>query len=252
MSRLRARLLRRPLSAALRLALNGKHTRLILQNPDDCRTLIDAGVARAESVRLVRGSGVDTSVFVPVTKRRATPLIILPARLLWDKGVGEFVTCARAIKAAGVQARFALVGDPDPHNPESVPLAQLHQWVAEGAVEWWGRRADMPAVLAQADLVCLPSYREGLPLALLEAASCGLPIVTFDVPGCREAVEHGKNGFLVPFGDQGMLNDAVARLLADEALRRQFGAAGREKAEREFTRERIAKETLAVWNEALA
>jgi glycosyltransferase involved in cell wall biosynthesis len=251
-SRLRARLLRRPLSAALRLALNGKHTRVILQNPDDCRTLIDAGVARAESVRLVRGSGVDTSVFVPVTKRRATPLIILPARLLWDKGVGEFVTCARAIKAAGVQARFALVGDPDPHNPESVPLAQLHQWVAEGAVEWWGRRADMPAVLAQADLVCLPSYREGLPLALLEAASCGLPIVTFDVPGCREAVEHGKNGFLVPFGDQGMLNDAVARLLADEALRRQFGAAGREKAEREFTRERIAKETLAVWNEALA
>ncbi|EIC22556.1 glycosyltransferase family 4 protein [Thiorhodovibrio frisius] len=250
-AKLRARLLRPPLSAALRLALNGEHTRLILQNPDDCRVLVDAKVARPGCIRMIRSSGVDTSVFLPGTGQPSTPLVILPGRMLWDKGVGEFVSCARALKAAKVPARFALVGDPDLRNPESVPLARLHQWVDEGVVEWWGRRADMPAVLAQADIVCLPSYREGLPLALLEAASCGLPIVTFDVPGCREAVEHGRTGFLVPFGDQGMLNEAIASLLADESMRRGFGDAGRDKVLREFTRERVARETLAVWKEVL-
>jgi len=247
-----ARGLRPIVVRALRLALSGGYSRLILQNADDQASLIGSGVIELERVQLIRGVGVDTSTFLPKRESPGVPLVVLPARMLWDKGVGDFVACARALRARGVIGRFALVGEPDIHNPECVSAAQLNDWVAEGVVEWWGQRGDMPAVLASAHVVCLPSYREGLPKALLEAASCGRPIVTFDVAGCREVVEDGENGFLVPFKDVSTLTDVMGRLLTDRGLRQRMGAAGREKVLREFSIGRIAEETLRVWDEMLA
>jgi glycosyltransferase involved in cell wall biosynthesis len=248
-----ARLLRPVLVRAFRWALSGGRSRLILQNPDDQATLLTAGVIEVERIRLIRGAGVDTSDFSPQAELSDVPLVVLPARLLWDKGVGVFVDCARSIKQKGLAARFVLVGEPDEHNPECVPVAQLEVWMAEGAVEWWGRRADMPDVLRQAAVVCLPSsYGEGLPKALLEAASCGRPIVTYDVPGCREVVVDGKNGFLVPLKDEQALVIAVEKLLCDPELRRRMGVAGREMVLREFSQEKVAAETMRVWEEVLA
>lgn len=248
-----ARLLRPVLVLAFRWALSGGHSRLILQNPDDQATLLTAGVIEAERIRLIRGAGVDTSVFSPQAEVSDVPLVVLPARMLWDKGVGEFVDCARVIKQKGIQARFALVGEPDEHNPECVPVAQLESWVDDGDVEWWGRRADMPEVLRQAAVVCLPSsYGEGLPKALLEAASCGRAIVTYDVPGCREVVVDGENGFLVPLKDGQALAAALEKLLCNPELRRRMGAVGREMVLREFSQERVAAETVRVWEEVLA
>jgi glycosyltransferase involved in cell wall biosynthesis len=249
--RLFARLIRPVVLRILRLALAGEKTRLILQNPHDREQLTTAGVIVAERVRLIRGAGVDTQAFRPQPEREGLVLVILPARMLWDKGVAEFVSCAKALRESGLRARFALVGDPDPHNPECVPDSQLRAWDRSGVVEWWGRRDDMPEVYAQAHVVCLPSAHEGLPKVLLEAASCARPIVTYDIPGCTEIVTHGENGLLVPLRDPRRLGEAIAALVIDSALRRRMGACGREKVVRAFSQELVAAETLSAWNELL-
>lgn len=247
-----ALLLRPLLVLAFRWVLGGEHSRLILQNPDDLRTLLAARMFDARHIRLIRGAGVDTGVFSPRDEAPGIPLVVLPARMLWDKGVGEFVASARALRAKGIAARFVLVGEPDTHNPECVPIPQIEAWVAEGVVEWWGHRDDMPEILSQAAVVCFPSYREGLPKALLEAASCARPIVAFDVPGCREVVVDGVNGFLVPFNDVLALAVALEKLLGDADLRRRMGDAGRDLVMREFSQEKVATGTMRVWLEALA
>ena len=250
---LSARLLRPIVVTALRLAFAGTRTQLILQNANDLQLLTAAKVAGATQIRLICGAGVDTQAFRPEPERNGPPLIVLPARMLWAKGIAEFVSCAIEAKRRGLNARFALVGEPDSHNPQCVPEAQLKQWSDAGIVEWWGRREDMPAVFAEAHIVCLPSsYGEGLPKALLEAASCGRPIVTYDVPGCREVVEHGKNGLLVPLKDTKRLVEAIIELVNDPALRKRMGAAGRRKVLAAFSQEQIFDDTLRVWQEVLA
>lgn len=246
------RLMRPVVVSAFRLALSGAGTRLILQNPDDLELLVTSRVIDAERLRLIRGAGVDTKTFLPRHEQGGPPLVVLPARMLWDKGIAEFVACAQEFRRRGLAVRFVLVGDPDSHNPECVPEAKLRQWVDEGAVEWWGRRDDMPEVLAQAHIVCLPSYREGLPKVLLEAASCARPIVTYDVPGCREVVRHCSNGLLVPLKDNQRLSEAITELVTNPGLRQRMGAAGREMVLQEFSQERIAAETKRVWDEVLA
>ena len=251
-SKLSAKLLRPLITLALRFLL--KNGRVILQNPDDRAALIAAGVLKAEQVRLIRGSGVDTALFrfsPEPGSEYAPPLVVLPARMLWDKGVGEFVAAAQQLKRDGVNARFVLAGERDPDNPADIPLEQLQAWHDSGDVEWRGKQEDMPALLAQANIVCLPSYREGLPKALLEAASSGRAIVATDVPGCREAVHHNENGLLVPARDASALAAALRLLIENPPLRRQFGQRGREMAEQEFSVKKITAETLALYRELL-
>ncbi len=220
----------------------------IVQNPEDAAMLADCGVASAR-IRLIRGAGVDINCFSPRPELPGTPLVVLPARMLRDKGVGEFVEAARMLREQGVAARFALVGAPDPANPASISATELRTWAAAGVVEWWDQREDMPEVYAACHVVCLPSYREGLPKALLEAAACGRAIVTTDAPGCREVVRDGDNGLLVPVRNATALAMALRRLLADGGLRRVMGARGREIAVAAFSVERVVSETLALYRE---
>ncbi len=191
------------------------------------------------------------TLYAPFPEPDGTPLVLLPARMLWDKGVAEFVEAATQLKSRGMLARFVLVGEPDIENPASVPEHQLISWQKDGVVEWWGRREDMPQVLKQSHIVCLPSYREGLPKSLLEAASCGRPIVTTDVPGCREIVHDGENGILVEARNSTALADALARLLADRELRKWMGRRGRERVLNEFSQEIVVAQVLAIYHEAL-
>lgn len=249
---LKARLLRPLATIAYRLLLGGRGRVLILQNPDDRDMFARRGLAPTAAIRLIRGSGVDTGRYCPRPEPEGVPLVVLPARLLRDKGVLEFVEAARILRANGVAARFALVGEGDPENPASIAPARIDAWRAEGVVEAWGRRDDMADVFGLSALVCLPSYREGLPKALLEAASCGRAIVATDVPGCREAVAHGDNGLLVPPHDATALAGAIASLLADPSLRRRMGERGRQRVVAQFAEDRIAAETLAVYRELLA
>jgi len=244
--------LRRLVLTGFRWLLGGKRSILILQNPDDCAVLVEqAGVARS-AIRLIRGGGVNLDDFAVLPEPAGVPLVVLPARMLADKGVAEFVAAAASLRQAGVVARFALVGGTDPANPAAIDAAQLARWVDEGAVEWFGRRDDMPAVLAAAAIVCLPSYREGLPKALLEAAACGRAIVATDVPGCREIVRHEHNGLLVPARDSAALAAALARLLAAPALRQAMGQAGRRMAVEEFSDTLIVAQTRAIYRALLA
>ncbi len=246
------RLLRPALRWMLGRLLMQPHSLTIVQNPEDKALLECSGVSAAR-LRLIRGAGVDVQIFYPVMPPPGPVCIVLVARMLWDKGVGEFVEAARCLTEAGVNARFVLVGDPDPANPASVPESTLRSWHGQHGVEWWGRRDDMPAVLQAAHIACLPSsYGEGLPKSLLEAAACGLPIVTTDAPGCREVVQDGVSGLLVPVRDADALAAALGELIGDAGLRRNMGEQSRVRAEIEFGQEAIIAQTLAVYREARA
>ena len=228
--------------------LSSSRCRVIVQNPDDTALLAEAGVPEAR-LRIVRGVGVDAVLFSPAPEPPAPICVVLAARILWDKGVGEFIEAARYLKQADVEARFILVGAPDLDNPAAVPKAMLNEWQKESVVECWGHRDDMITVFHAAHVVCLPSYREGLPKVLLEAAACGRPIVTTDVPGCRDVVRHGDNGLLVPVRNAKALADALKRLIKNPELRGQMGKRSREIALAEFSSEHVIAQTLEIYKE---
>jgi len=248
----KAHLIRPFIVLTFRFLLNLQGSRVILQNPDDIKVLCDSGVLSRDRITLIRGSGVDIKKFMVVPEPSGEPLVILASRLLWDKGVGEFVEAASLLKQQGVSARFVLVGEGDPENPTAISPVQLQAWHEEGVVEWWGRRDDMASVFAKSHIVCLPSfYGEGVPKVLIEAASCGRPIVTTDAPGCREIVQDGLNGFLVPIRNARAVAEALKKLLASSRLRRTMGMHGRKLVEREFTLEKVNLETLALYKELM-
>ena len=249
---LKARLLRAPTKMLLGFALKSPHTRVIVQNSDDLKLLVSGGLARARDMRLVRGSGVDPSQFTPSDATgTGPPVVVLPARMLRDKGVLEFVEAARLLKARNVAARFVLCGVPDPYNPASLTEGDLAELTADGSVEYWGWQKDMMAVWKAAQIVCLPSYHEGLPKALLEAAACSLPLVATDVPGCREIVRRDVNGWLVSKGDSFALAVALEEAIARKDLRVRYGAQSRALVEREFSLQSVIEATLAVYRELL-
>jgi glycosyltransferase involved in cell wall biosynthesis len=192
-------------------------------------------------------------LFTPEPEPDGAPVVLMACRLLWQKGVGEFVTAARALRARGGRARFLLVGEPDPGHPSAVPLRTLERWREAGDVECLGWRHDVPALIAQSHIVCLPSsYGEGIPRILLEAAACGRPIVAADSPGCREVVRNGENGVLVPVRDGEALVAALAHLIEDAPLRTAMGTRGREIAVNEFSLERVIDLHLSVYRSLLA
>lgn len=245
------RLVRPLIRWTLARLLNARNSVTIVQNPDDRAVLVGAGLAPTR-LRLIRGAGIDTTQYQPAPAPPDPVCVVLVARMLWDKGVGEFVEAARSLTAAGSVARFALVGEPDPDNPAAVPEATLQAWHGQHGVEWWGRRDDMPALLHAAHIACLPSYREGLPKTLLEAAACGLPIVTTDAPGCREVVRDDDNGLLVPVRDADALARALGKLIGDADLRVRMGLRSRQRAEAEFSQHTVIADTLAIYRERRA
>lgn len=244
--------LRRLVHFALK-ALLFRSGRIIVQNPDDLRLLVDSGTIERSQATLIRGSGADLDRFKPTKEPSGPAVVVMAARLLWDKGVGEFVAAAEKLKREGVRARFILVGEPDTENHSSIQRDQLEAWAREGAIEWWGQQSDMPAVFSQCHMVCLPSYYgEGVPKVLLEAAAAQRPIITTDMPGCREAVDHEENGLLVPARDVEQLANALRRLIEDPPLRERLGLAGRYRAEREFGIENVVSATLGLYRECLS
>lgn len=255
-----ARNLRPWFRLAYRWLMNPVGSRVIFENGDDLAAFVAEGAVRQADAVLIRGAGVDVTRFrlepdarligTNVEKNaeeNAVPVVMLVARMLRDKGVVEFVAAARFLKKSGVAARFVLVGDPDPENPASLDEATLRAWHDGHVIEWWGRREDMPEVFAQADIVCLPSYREGLPKVLLEAAASGCARVATDVPGCREAVIDGEDGLLVPPRDMLALAAAIRRLLDDVVLRTALVCRARTRVEQEFSDAIVVSQTLAVY-----
>jgi glycosyltransferase involved in cell wall biosynthesis len=234
-----------------RQALLYRRSRVIFQNRQDRELFIESGLVRRELTHIIPGSGVDPDEFKAVPEPSGEPIILLASRMLWDKGVGELVEAMRLIRQQGVACRAILVGRSDKGNPSAIPEAQLETWNEEGVVEWWGHRDDMPAVMQNVHLVVLPTYGEGLPKVLIEACAAGRPVVASDVPGCREIVQDGVNGLLVPCRDVQTLAKALIRLVRDPALRERMGRAGRELVLSRLTNQHINDQTLHVYRELL-
>lgn len=245
----RARMMRRVVRPVLKFVLGGRRGVVIVQNQGDRDRLVGEGMVDAGSTRLIRGAGIDPGAYRGVAVESAMPLAILPARLLREKGVCEFVEAARLLRGRGVRARFALVGKPDPANPASLTEAEIDRWACEGVVESWGWRDDMPEVFAAAQIVCLPSYHEGLPRSLLEAAASGCAIVASDIPGCREIVAQGTTGWLVPVRNVDALAAALQEAIERPDLRAKFGKAARSRVERDFSVARVAEQTIALYRQ---
>lgn len=246
-----SRAIRPGVKLAYRALVNAENARVILQNPDDIERWVSWRVMRRDRIVLIRGAGVDLDRFRVAPEPAGDPVVLLPARFLFDKGIGEFVEAARLLRARGVAARFRLLGEPDRGNPEAIDDATLARWRTEGAVEIHPWCDDMPAALAEASVVCLPSYGEGLPKALLEGAAVGRPLVTTDVPGCREVVRDGDNGLLVPARDAHELAGALERLLRDASLRSEMGGRARQRVENEFSSALVAEQTLQLYESLL-
>ena len=249
---MKARVVKPVLRTALGWAMRRPGSRALVQNPDNALFVESLGV-QPDRISLVRGAGVDVRQFRPQPEPGGPIRVTMVSRLLWGKGVREFVEAGKLVREAPGDVVFTLVGAPDDANPNSVSSQQVRAWAADGAIEWWGFREDVAGVLACSHIAVLPTfYGEGVPKTLLEAAACGRPIVATDVSGCREVVQPGVNGLLVPPRDPRALADAILALADDPARRAAMGAEGRRRAETEFAAEHINRETLRVYERGLA
>lgn len=225
-----------------------KHTRIIVQNREDGERIAFSRAIR-QRLKLIRGSGVDIDQFSACVEPPEPVTILLASRMIWKKGVGDLVEAARLLKAKGVGVKILLAGDSDPGNPGCIATAQLSAWNQEDNIEWLGFQSDMPALMARCHIVCLPSYYgEGVPKCLIEAAAAGRPIVTTDMPGCRDIVWDRENGLLVPARNPEALATALKILIDDSELRRHFGARGRAIVAEGFSSRQVIAETIAVYD----
>lgn len=249
------RKLRPMLRWVLGQALTHPGTYVLVQNPDDESLVRDLGVAAAHVVTIA-GSGIDTSEFSPRVRScepsSGTPVVTMVSRMLWDKGVGELIQAVRLLRARGVMLTVRLVGAASDDNPASISEATLRGWEVEGLVAWAGQRSDIPDVWRESDVAVLPSYREGLPRALLEAASVGLPLVATDVPGCREIVRHDETGLLVPPKDAAALAAAIERLVSEPGLRARMGRSARRAAETRYAESVVLASYLELYDKLMA
>ena len=248
---LRARAMRAFLLPLMRRAFRTERLWTTFVNRENAGLFEQLRLTNPDRVQLFPSVGVDTDRFTPAEEHHAdTPVVLMASRLLWDKGTSEFVEAARLLCQKGVKARFWLCGSPDKGNPRCIPERTLNRWRKEGFVEMLGQRRDMPDLLRQADVGVLPSYHEGIPTILLEAAAAGLPLVATDVQGCRLVVRDGTNGLLVQPRDATALAGALHRLLQDEALRKRFGLASRRIAVEEFSTPVIVGKYLETYRQA--
>lgn len=248
----RAQIRRLIVKRLYQLALSHRNSAVIFQNRDDEGTFVQDHLVDPRACTIIRGSGVNPEEFCPRPQENESNakavVVVMVSRLLRDKGVREFVAAASYLLSKGVSARFIHIGEAVPDNPAGVPLDEIQKWKDEGNVEFRGHSDKIQDVLAIADIACLPSYREGLPKALIEAAACGLPIVTTAAPGCREIVKHGVNGLLVPVRDAQGLAMALEDLILSPSRRETMGKKSRELFLHEgFTENDVVEGTLDTY-----
>jgi len=233
-----------------------KSRRVFFQNDDDRRSFVEAGLVRPGQADRLPGSGIDLQSFSPAplpSQNGRKFRFLLVARMLWDKGLREYVAAARLVRQRFPNVEFCLLGFLDVKNPAAISRGQMEAWVAEGAVNYLGATDDVRPHIAAADCIVLPSYyREGVPRSLLEGAAMGRPIVTTDAVGCREVVEDGINGLLCQPRDAGDLAEKLERMIAlSPEARAEMGRRGRAKMQREFDEQIVIDRYLAIVREIL-
>lgn len=227
-----------------RFSLSRTRSIAIFQNKSDLALFRKLRILNNGKFRLIEGSGVDLKKIYPAPLPDGPTVVALPARMLRDKGVAEFVQAARILRGEGCDCVFRLIGDPDPGNPTSITIPELAQWKAEGVVELQPFTDDIGSALALCHIVALPSYREGFPKTLIDAAAAGRACATTDVPGCRDAVVPGQTGVIFPARDGKAMADALRPLIADR--RRQRHGHGRPRSCRSQFRDRRCREPKRI------
>jgi glycosyltransferase involved in cell wall biosynthesis len=241
--------LRRLVVAGLyKLALGGKASDIIVQNNSDEQTLKDIKALQNNRITLIKGSGINLENYPSTPEPQGKPVILLVARLLKDKGVLEFAQAAKILQRKGIDARMCLVGDLDPENPNSLTSEELQKLRTLKNIELWGYRNDIPQVMAAANIITLPSYREGLPKCLIEAAASQRAIVTTNVPGCRDAIIPNKTGVLVPPRNPSALAEAIEQLITNTKLRSEMAQHGREWATNAFNIKDVIDTHMNIYN----
>jgi glycosyltransferase involved in cell wall biosynthesis len=250
----RTRLLKRFVQVAYRWILRSKRCFVIFQNPDDYQLFLSARMVVSSRAGIIRGSGVDTERFKPnhsIPENAAEPMILFASRLTREKGISELLEGFSQLQKRGSKAHLILAGSSDPGNPSSMSAADFSEWTQNDHIRFVGHVDDVESLIADSAVVVLPSYREGTPRILLEAAAMAKPIVATDVPGCREVVEDRKNGLLVPVKNASAIADALEILLNDRGLREKMGKAGRQKMLSEFDTRAVIASTLKIYNQTM-
>lgn len=238
--------------ALYRTAFKHKNIMAIFQNPDDRNAVVELSGLPNSNTSLIRGSGVSLKDYIFKKEPVGRVIVVMAARLLVDKGVYEFIDASRTLKKRGVEVEFRLIGSVDPGNNSSLTQQEFDTLKAERIVKMLGYREDIAEQYSQSNIVCLPSYREGLPKGLIEAAACGRAVVTTDVAGCRDAITPDITGLLVPVKDSIALADAIQKLIEDPEQRMAMGAAGRKLAEEAFTIEHVVQKHMDIYQELLS
>lgn len=248
----RARFIQPIVRFLLKILLNLRNTQVIIENNEDRDSLVNGKYVANSKIHVIKGAGVDLNRYLASPENLDTQIVSMFSRVLRDKGVFEFVEAAHIVHRSMPGAIFRLIGDCDPGNPSSYSEDDVQSWVSHGAIEWLGYRTDVPELLRDSNIICLPSYREGLPKTLIEACAAQRAIVATDVTGCREVVSDEVNGLLVPAKDPESLANAITRLLNDQDLRLEFARNGRSRAENEFASSIVIGQTLKVYESMLS
>lgn len=248
---IKAKLLRSVATPMYKLAINRNNCFALFQNHDDLQVAEHSGFLTHAKSGVIQGSGVDLTKIIATRLPDFPPVIVLPARMLRDKGIIEFVEAARILKGKGIVATFRLIGDPDPNNPSSIEPSIIQNWVKEGIVEWKPHTKQISLELSRSHLVVLPSYREGFPKTLIDAAAAGRAVATSDVPGCRDAIKSGETGVLFAVRDAGDLACKIEALLKAPDQLTLMGANARAHAERNFDIHKICARHIKIYQSLL-
>ena len=247
----KAKFLRALLYPFYKFAFRHKNQLVIFQNEDDAGFLVNwgfnRGVINSSKVRLVRGSGVDLQMHQYSSEPQGKVIITFVARLLVDKGIREFIEASKILHDNGIEATFWIVGDIDEGNQKSITREEIASWKQLPNVKFFGFQENIADFYSKSNIACLPSYREGLPKSLVEAAACGRVVVTTDVPGCRDAIEVNKTGLLVPINNAGALAEGIEYLIDNPDIRKRMGIAGRALAEKDFAIEKIVSDHMKIY-----
>ena len=229
---------------------NNNKNKVVFENNDDLNYFVNIGAVNYKDTFLIRGAGVNIAKeFINYKRNNKVPIVALVGRMLKDKGIFEFVDAVKILKKSNIKAKFLLIGGVDNYYSSSISLRDLKKWHDQNIVEWLGYISNVDEILEKIDILCLPSYREGLPKALIEGAAKGLPIVTTNTVGCKDVVEDGKNGYLVPVKNSIELANAISILIKDEDLRFKMGYESFKIASSKFASSIIIEQTIAIYDE---
>jgi glycosyltransferase involved in cell wall biosynthesis len=251
---IKAKIIRLIISILFKYLFNSNFVKAVFENKDDLDDFVSKNYVDKSNAILIRGAGVDVDKFYPVENNNTNnsmPSVSLVARMLVDKGVNEFISASKIVNANGVKVKFNLVGDPDPSNPSSIDGSYLESISGHNGLYWYGYTENIFEIYSETDIACLPSYREGLPKSLLEAAACGLPIITTDTIGCREVVIDGCNGLLIPVKSAESIATSITYLLNEPELRLRMGLMSREIAVKHFSNHIVIRDTLNLYDELM-